>query len=91
MAHHNTRSVRALDALAFLAPDVQGGVGPFLVVFMSAALHWDAALGRRGRRRGGRAHERRSPGTNLHIGPEAAARVGLCNLGSLAQIARLQK
>ena len=32
----------ALDALAFLAPDVQGGVGPFLVVFMSAGLHWDA-------------------------------------------------
>jgi hypothetical protein len=42
MAHHNTHSVRALDALAFLAPDVQGGVGPFLVVFMSAVLHWDA-------------------------------------------------
>jgi hypothetical protein len=42
MAHRNTRSVRALDALAFLAPDVQGGVGPFLVVFMSATLHWDA-------------------------------------------------
>jgi MFS family permease len=35
------RSLRALDALAFLAPDVQGGVGPFLVVFMSSALHWD--------------------------------------------------
>ncbi len=37
-----TRSVHALDALAFLAPDVQGGIGPFLVIFMSTALHWDA-------------------------------------------------
>jgi predicted MFS family arabinose efflux permease len=36
------RSLRALDVLAFLAPDVQGGVGPFLVVFMSSALHWSA-------------------------------------------------
>lgn len=36
------RSLRALDALAFLAPDVQGGLGPFLVIFMSTALHWDA-------------------------------------------------
>src|ERR1700758_5364455 len=37
------RSLVALDALAFLAPDVQGGVGPFLVVFMSAGLHWNTA------------------------------------------------
>lgn len=37
-----TRSLRSLDALAFLAPDVQGGIGPFLVIFMSTALHWDA-------------------------------------------------
>jgi predicted MFS family arabinose efflux permease len=36
------RSLRALDALALLAPDVQGGVGPFLVVYMAATLGWDA-------------------------------------------------
>lgn len=34
------RSLRALDALAFFAPDIQGGIGPFLVVFMSGALAW---------------------------------------------------
>jgi len=34
------RSVRALDALAFLAPDIQGGVGPFLVIFMASTLRW---------------------------------------------------
>jgi MFS family permease len=38
--HASPRSLRALDALAFFAPDVQGGVGPFLVVFMSSALSW---------------------------------------------------
>ncbi len=35
------RSLRALDALAFFAPDIQGGVGPFLVVFMAGTLAWD--------------------------------------------------
>lgn len=35
------RSLRALDALAFFAPDIQGGVGPFLVVFMAGSLAWD--------------------------------------------------
>ena len=35
------RSLRALDALAFLAPDIQGGVGPFLIVFMAGTLAWD--------------------------------------------------
>lgn len=35
------RSLRSLDALAFLAPDIQGGVGPFLIVFMAGALAWD--------------------------------------------------
>ena len=35
------RSVRALDALAFFAPDIQGGVGPFLVIFMTGTLAWD--------------------------------------------------
>jgi MFS family permease len=34
-------SLRALDFLVFLAPDIQGGVGPFLVIFMSTALAWD--------------------------------------------------
>jgi MFS family permease len=37
----STRSLRALDALAFFAPDIQGGVGPFLVIFMSSTLAWD--------------------------------------------------
>ncbi len=40
--HPSRRSRRALDALALLVPDVQGGVGPFLIVFMSGALGWDA-------------------------------------------------
>lgn len=34
-------SLRALDALAFFAPDIQGGVGPFLTVFMASTLAWD--------------------------------------------------
>ena len=34
------RSLRALDALAFFAPDIQGGIGPFLVVFLSSTLAW---------------------------------------------------
>ncbi len=38
--HTSPRSLRALDALAFFSPDIQGGVGPFLVVFMSSALAW---------------------------------------------------
>lgn len=37
----SSRSVRALDALAFFAPDIQGGVGPFLVIFMAGTLAWD--------------------------------------------------
>jgi len=35
------RSLRALDALAFFAPDIQGGVGPFLIVFMAGTLAWN--------------------------------------------------
>ena len=35
------RSRLSLDALALLVPDVQGGVGPFLIVFMSGALAWN--------------------------------------------------
>ena len=41
-ASDKRRSLRALDLLAFLVPDAQTGVGPFLVVFMSSALHWNA-------------------------------------------------
>jgi MFS family permease len=42
----NARSLRALDLLAFCVADIQGGVGPFLVVFLAAALHWSpAAIG----------------------------------------------
>jgi len=39
----SARSLRALDGLTFLAPDIQGGVGPFLVVFMASTLAWDPA------------------------------------------------
>ncbi len=37
------RSVLALDGLNFFLADVRTGVGPFLAVYLSAALHWDAA------------------------------------------------
>jgi MFS family permease len=33
---------RALDALNFLLADVQGGVGPFLAIFLTASQHWSA-------------------------------------------------
>lgn len=36
----HTRSIYALDMLALSVADIQGGVGPFLVVFLSASLHW---------------------------------------------------
>lgn len=35
----STRSLRALDALNVFLTDIQGGVGPFLVVFLMASLH----------------------------------------------------
>ena len=38
-------SLRAVDALAFFVPDLQGGIGRLLVIFMSSALRWDAVLG----------------------------------------------
>jgi MFS family permease len=34
-------SIRALNCLNFFLADVQGGVGPFLVVFLTATLHWE--------------------------------------------------
>jgi predicted MFS family arabinose efflux permease len=37
------RSLRALDALNFFLADIQGGVGPFLVVYLTASLHWHPA------------------------------------------------
>lgn len=37
------RSLRALDSLAFFLADIQGGVGPFLVIFLTASLHWNPA------------------------------------------------
>ena len=33
-------SIRALYALNFFLADVQGGVGPFLVIFLTSILHW---------------------------------------------------
>ncbi len=36
----STRSLRALDALNVFLADIQGDVGPFLVVFLAASLHW---------------------------------------------------
>jgi len=37
------QSLRALDFLNFFLADIQGGVGPFLVVFLTASLHWSPA------------------------------------------------
>lgn len=37
------QSLRALDSLNFFLADIQGGVGPFLVVFLTASLHWSPA------------------------------------------------
>jgi len=34
------RSIYALSALNFFLADVQGGVGPFLVIFLTSLLHW---------------------------------------------------
>ena len=38
----STRSLRGLDALAFMMADVGGGLGPFLSVFLKAGRHWGA-------------------------------------------------
>jgi len=36
------RSLRGLDGINFLMADVQGGVGPYLSVFLKASQHWEA-------------------------------------------------
>jgi MFS family permease len=36
------RSLRALDLLAFFLAHVQGGVGPFLAIYLQATRHWDS-------------------------------------------------
>jgi len=38
-----SRGLRWLDALVFVLADVQGGVGPFLAIYLQASRHWDAA------------------------------------------------
>lgn len=35
------RSTLALDSLNFFLADIQGGVGPFLIVFLTASLRWN--------------------------------------------------
>ncbi|MFN2475806.1 MAG: MFS transporter, partial [Chthoniobacterales bacterium] len=35
------RTLRGLDAVAFLMADVQTGFGPFLAVYLAASLHWN--------------------------------------------------
>jgi len=35
------RSIFALSSLNFFLADVQGGVGPFLVIFLTSLLHWE--------------------------------------------------
>jgi hypothetical protein len=37
------RSLWALDLLAFFLAHVQGGVGPFLAIYLHATRHWDGA------------------------------------------------
>jgi MFS family permease len=37
------QSLRALDALNFFLADVQGGVGPFLAIILTATYHWSPA------------------------------------------------
>ncbi len=39
----SARSLRALDWLNVFLADVRDGVGPFLAIYLSASLHWDAA------------------------------------------------
>ena len=36
-----SQSTKALNCLNFFLADVQGGVGPFLIVFLAATLHWN--------------------------------------------------
>ncbi|MGI8469022.1 MAG: MFS transporter [Pyrinomonadaceae bacterium] len=37
------QSLRGLDWLNFFLADVQGGIGPYLAVYLLAVYHWDAA------------------------------------------------
>ncbi|MBW4629520.1 MAG: MFS transporter [Brasilonema octagenarum HA4186-MV1] len=37
------QSLRALDWLNVFLADIQGGVGPFLVVYLTSSLHWNPA------------------------------------------------
>ena len=37
------QSLRALDWVNIFLADIQGGVGPFLVVYLTASLHWNPA------------------------------------------------
>jgi len=39
----NQQSLYALDGLNFFLADVRGGVGPFLVIYLLAVLHWNPA------------------------------------------------
>jgi predicted MFS family arabinose efflux permease len=39
----NNRAARALDALNFFLADVQGGLGPYLAVYLLTVRHWDEA------------------------------------------------
>ena len=41
-ANPSARSLRGLDGINFLMADVQGGVGPYLAVFLKGGEHWDA-------------------------------------------------
>jgi MFS family permease len=43
MMNQQFRSLRWLDVLIFVLADVQGGVGPFLAIYLQASRHWDAA------------------------------------------------
>ena len=40
---NGTRPARALDALNFFLADVQGGLGPYLAVYLLTVRHWDEA------------------------------------------------
>src|SRR4051794_6473694 len=37
------RSLHALDALNFFLADVRDGLGPYLAIYLTSRLHWDAS------------------------------------------------
>jgi MFS family permease len=39
----NQRSLKALDWLNVFLADIQGGVGPFLVIYLTSSLQWNPA------------------------------------------------